>query len=737
MTPIIRVAIPSPLRRLFDYLPPKNGSDKWQAGMRVRIPFGRKTIIGIVISVASQTALPLVKLKHVEQVLDRSPIFTDTLFKLLLWTADYYQHSLGEVLFQALPIRLRQGKPLEEVEEEAFWCLTTKGRQIERKKMLRAPRQWQVLQQLRELMQLHQNDAGLSTRELTILGIDMRILYALQAKQLLYRERQPHREEQSTKGIAGPALNVDQQRAVTAVLTAREHFQPFLLQGVTGSGKTEVYLSILEKLLVQKQQALVLVPEIALMPQMLKRFRDRLPNSIGVLHSGLTDKQRLHIWHAADKGELSLVIGTRSAVFTPFKNLRLIVVDESHDMSFKQWDGFKYHARDVAVRRAQLENIPVIMGSATPALSSLYNIIKKRFKLLSLPKRAGVAQPMQIKIVDLSQQKTTEGFAPSVLQAMQTHLAKGEQVLVFINRRGYAPMVMCTTCGWAVACERCQAPLTLHHHPQQLQCHHCGKKQAVPLQCADCGEQHLLNVGFGTQRIEQFLQRYFTHCKIVRIDRDATRPRGMLENKLQAIERGEADILIGTQMLAKGHHFPNVTLAVVLNIDGGLYSVDYAGTERMAQLLLQVACRVGREEKVGTVLLQTHHPHHLLLQTLVHQGYAAFATQALQERQAAQLPPYYHFALFRGEAVATTAVSTFLAEVKALLERQHTAIQLIGPLPAPIEKRRGRFRWQLLLSADRRGTLHQLLQYSLPMIEAITSARKVRWSIDIDPVEIL
>ena len=733
---LIRVAVPSPVRHFFDYLPPPNISNKLSAGMRVRIPFGRKSVIGIVVGEISQSAVPLAKLKRIDEVLDTSPIFTDTLFKLLRWTADYYQHSLGEVLFQALPVWLRQGKLLA-AENEIFWCLTAKGKQIESKKMLRAPKQWQVLQQLRELMQRHQNGAGLSTRELTILGIEMRILHALQAKQLLYSEKQPRRAEKTTKCIPGPGLNVDQQNAVTNVLAAREHFQPFLLQGVTGSGKTEVYLSIMEKLLTNKQQALVLVPEIALMPQMLHRFRDRLPNNIGVLHSGLTDKQRLQIWQAAHGGELSIVIGTRSAIFTPFKDLRLIVVDESHDMSFKQWDGFKYHARDVAVRRAQLKNIPIIMGSATPALSSLHNVIRKRFQLLSLPKRAGVAQPMRINMVDLGQQKTNEGFALSVLQAMQTHLARGEQVLVFINRRGYAPMVMCTTCGWTVECERCQAPLTLHYHPQHLQCHHCGKKQSVPSQCADCGEQCLSNIGFGTQRIEQFLQRYFKRYKTVRIDRDATRRKGMLQNKLQAIQRGEAQILLGTQMLAKGHHFPNVTLAVVLNVDGGLYSVDYAGTERMAQLLLQVAGRVGRAEKLGTVLLQTHHPHHPLLQTLVHKDYATFAAQALQERQAACLPPYCYFALFRSEAVVAEKISVFLSEVKAILEEQHADVQILGPLPAPIEKRLGRFRWQLLLSADKRSGLHQLLQHCLPIIEELKSSRRVRWSIDVDPVDML
>ena len=734
--PIIRVAVPSPLRRLFDYLPPTQVSGKLLPGIRVRVPFGRKSIIGIVVEHATHSEVPAAKLKYVEKMLDNTSLFSSTLFELLLWAADYYQHPLGEVLAQALPTLLRQGE-IAEIAQETFWYLTSEGEQIECEGLKRAPKQWQVLQQLRDLKKLQEQQHGFSAHELSALGIKSQALQLLKNKNLVIFKKKNKNNQIEQKKRLGPTLNDDQAQAVKTVLAQENHFIAFLLQGVTGSGKTEVYLSILEKILISQQQALVLVPEIGLTPQTVKRFRERLGNKIGILHSGITDKQRLQTWLKARNGEISVIIGTRSAIFTPFMDLKLLIIDESHDLSFKQWDGFKYHARDLAVRRAQLENIPIIMGSATPSLASLHNVLKGRFHLLSLPQRAGDANPTHFKLIDMSSQSIKEGFAQTTLQSLQEHLQQGNQVLVFINRRGYAPMVMCHECGWVAECDRCHTAFTLHQNPQRLQCHHCGKNRALPSSCPECHHTQLLNVGVGTERVEQFLQQQFKDKKIARIDRDSTRKKGALEKQLEAINNGTVQILVGTQMLAKGHHFPNVTLVIALNIDGGLYSADYAGSERMAQLLLQVAGRAGRAEKPGEILIQTYHPQHPLLQLLIHEGYAAFATQALEKRQLTVLPPYHYFALMRCEAVNSTVCKIFLSEVKQFLTKKNSTVQLLGPLPAPIEKRVGRFRWQLLLSASKRSALHQLLKRCLPEIENLKSSRKVRWSIDIDPVDML
>ncbi len=734
--PIIRVAVPSPLRRLFDYLPPTQYSANLLPGMRVQVPFGRKQLIGMIVEVAPTSDLPIAQLKHINKILDHTPLLPTSLFQLLSWAADYYQYPIGDVLLNTLPILLRQGKAAK-IAEEIIWGLTTKGEQIESNQLKRAPKQWQVLQRLRHLKKQQAKPHGFSAHELQLLDIKAQTLQLLKNKNLVVDKRIKKNHWLVTKPRLGPSLNKEQQQAVTKVIAARDHFSVFLLQGVTGSGKTEVYLEVLRQLLDTDQQVLVLVPEIGLTPQMVQRFRERLGLSIGLLHSSLTDQQRLQTWLAAKNGDVQIIIGTRSAIFTPFANLQGIIIDESHDISFKQWEGFKYHARDLAIRRAQLENIPIVMGSATPSLQSLHNVAQGRFQFLSLPHRAVAAQPNQFKLIDMRQQPVQEGFAHTVLQTMHQHLTEGNQILIFLNRRGYAPIVMCQQCGWIAECERCHAPLTLHQQAQQLQCHHCGKTQSIPRQCPQCQHAPLLNLGIGTERVEQFLQQRFKDKQISRIDRDATRKKGSLEDKLNAIHSGAAQILIGTQMLAKGHHFPNVTLVVILNVDVGLYSADYAASERMAQLLLQVAGRAGRAEKAGEVLLQTYHPEHPLLQLLIQQGYSAFAKQALQERQQTQLPPYCYFALVRAEAIDNNIVETFLEEVKVLLQSYQSEVQLLGPLSAPIEKRNGRFRWQLLLSATKRSALHSLLKQTLPIIETTKTSRKVRWSIDIDPVDIL
>lgn len=733
---IAHVALPTPLYRLFDYIVPTALSQSIVTGVRVRVPFGRKQLLGVVVSVDQSSELPLAKLKSLSEVLDSESVFTEAQWALLQWSAEYYHYPLGEVLSQALPMHLRQGKSAQK-EQETYWSLSTHGGQIESEILKRAPKQWSALQQLRELQALHPEGKQFAEVELQALGVNKPILAALAKKGLVTSQLSDKFSPSASTAIAGPVLNDEQQVAVDTVMQDANIFKVYLLNGVTGSGKTEVYLEVLKKVLVPGAQTLVLVPEIGLTAQTVNRFRQRLVGKVAVLHSGLSDKERLATWIAAKNGELSVLIGTRSAVFTPFKNLCAIIVDESHDVSFKQWDGFKYHARDVAVRRAQLENIPIILGSATPSLTSLYNVRQGKYHELRLQKRAGGAQQPQLTLVDMRKQPLQEGIASSVLQAIEQHLQRGNQVLVFLNRRGYAPVILCHHCGWTPECERCQTPLTLHQSPAQLQCHHCGKVKRQPQQCGACGDTQLLAVGLGTERVETLLQQKFPTTNILRIDRDSTRRKNTLKDKLDSVHRGEAQLLIGTQMIAKGHHFPNVTLVVVLDVDGGLYSVDYAASERMAQLILQVAGRAGRAEKVGEVLLQTHQPQHPLLQTLTQQGYNAFASVALTERQATLLPPYQHLVLVSAEAVASADAANFLKAVQTILKALSHGATLLGPLASPIEKRAGRFRWQLLISHQRRGILHTLVKQALPAITKNKTARKVRWSIDVDPLDIL
>jgi primosomal protein N' (replication factor Y) len=534
-----------------------------------------------------------------------------------------------------------------------------------------------------------------------------------------------------------PVLSTAQEKAVQRILDKSDKFQAFLLFGVTGSGKTEVYLQVIENILKQKKQALILVPEIGLTPQTLLRFQQRFRASIVALHSGLTDRERYHAWLQALQGEADIIIGTRSAIFIPLKNPGVIIVDEEHDLSFKQQEGFRYSARDLSVMRAKFENIPVILGSATPSLESLHNAASGHYELLTLNERAGKASYPVFHLIDLKKQPVEHGLSTLLIEYIQKHLSQSGQVLVFLNRRGFSPVLICHQCGWIADCKRCDARMTLHQQPLHLQCHHCAASRAVDKICVDCGAQQLFPLGAGTERIEEVLQTYFPKIPVVRIDRDTTRKKGALADKLAKIQTGEPCLLVGTQMLAKGHHFPAVTLSVILNVDSGLFSTDFRGEERTAQLILQVAGRAGRVEKPGEVILQTWHPEHPLLRTLLEKGYTAFSDLALQERQKAGFPPYQFFALVRAEAVQLDTSTVFLTEIKKLLSMQFkdNNVTLLGPIPAPMQKKAGKHRSQLLLQSSQRKHLRSYLDYLTYHLAQLKHKSHVRWSIDIDPAE--
>ncbi len=730
-TPIFRIAIPSPLRRLFDYLPPSQSIADFTPGQRFLVPFGRSKQVGVLVDIAQKSEVPADKLKAALQQLDAEPLLDDTVMKVLRWAAGYYHHPPGEVFNAALPVMLRQERDAS-VRGIEVWRLSSVGGAIDEAQFKRAPKQLALFQLLQEYPE------GVEASRLDSETENWRpVMKRLVEKGWVEIELHPCLavpEQQVEDSL--PPLNSAQQQVIDDLAERADGFAALLLEGVTGSGKTEVYLQAMQRALDAGQQVLLLVPEIGLTPQLLRRLRRRFPVPIAVLHSGLSDGERLCAWQMARQGEAPIVIGTRSAVFTPLPNPGLIILDEEHDPSFKQQEGFRYSARDLAVVRARMHDIPVLLGTATPSLESLHNARQERYHHLHLPERAGNAVHPEVQLIDMRQQHMDDGLSMALQQAMRQHLDAGGQVLLFLNRRGFAPVLICHDCGWTSQCQRCDAHMTYYARSGRLRCHHCGAERQRPPHCPECASQELHPVGQGTERIEQGLHKRFPDVGVVRIDRDTTRRKGAMGELLAEVRSGQGRILIGTQMLAKGHHFPGVTLVGILDVDQGLFSADFRAGERMAQLIVQVAGRAGRADKPGTVLIQTHVPEHPLLRLLVEQDYASFAAANLEERREAGLPPFSYMALLRAEAVDARAPGEFLEHARQLAEGLgHEGVWLMGPVPAPMERRAGRSRAQLLLQAENRHVLQRLLTVWAPQLEGLKSCRKVRWSLDVDPVE--
>jgi len=727
---LVQVAVPAPLYSCFDYLSPKNADEKTlYPGCRVQVPFGRRFQIGVILGHSDTTEVPASKLKAVQSTFDAEPVLPKDLLKLLKWAASYYQYPIGEVVHSAMPGLLRKGKA-PSISGQAMWRTGSEPVDPDTE-FKRAPRQLQLYRFLR------QQDGGASDELLNQTFENWRTaMKSLVAKDQVIKTELPCLPDAVTCAEAGPQLNSEQQLIIDTIQSQAAGYKAHLIHGITGSGKTEVYISLAQQVLAAGKQVLVLVPEISLTPQLTDRFRKRLGVRTASLHSGLNDSQRLCAWSTAAQNGAQLVIGTRSAIFTPMPKLGLVIIDEEHDGSYKQQDGFRYNARDLALVRAQQTRVPVILGSATPSLESLYNCYKGRYQLHKLKQRARTSQTPRIELVDLCKQKLQEGLSPKLLASIDRHLQNQGQVLLFLNRRGFSPLMMCHACGWTTSCRRCDAHMTYHKSRHLLRCHHCGAEAAVPKSCGDCGSSELISIGAGTERIEQFLKSQYPDTRVERIDRDTIRRKGSLHEKLEQARTGNARILVGTQMLAKGHDFPNVTLVGVLDTDQGLYSSDFRASEHLAQLITQVAGRAGRAQKPGEVLIQTHHPDHALLQTLLHQGYDGFAHAALTEREQAGLPPYRHLALLRCEAIKPEAGTAFMESARKLLNEFETnAIEVFGPLPAPMEKRAGRYRMQLILQSSQRKLLHQALQPWTQSLVNLKAGNKVRWSLDIDPYD--
>ena len=731
-TEVLRVAINAPLSRLFDYLPPKSDGDllpdRIEPGMRVLVPFGRQKQTGIVIERASDTDVPADRLRHALSVLDDKPLLGEADLWLICFASRYYQHPIGEVAAAALPAPLRQGRTLNPVVKIA--TITTTGAEQDLEVLgRRAPKQAALLHEIKSPKTFDELDESVEGWR--------RLRKSMEEKgwlQVSSLAEEPE-AEQATDAEPGLDLNVDQKNAVTAI-RAQSGFHVHLLDGVTGSGKTEVYLHLIRDAIDAGKQVLLLVPEIGLTPQLLSRLTRRLGRQPVVLHSALTDSARLEGWRNAKHGTADVVIGTRSAVFVPLSKPGLIIVDEEHDSSLKQQEGFRYSARDLAIARAKHVDIPVVLGTATPSLETLKHCNDGTYQHLRLPVRAGASTPPLMRLIDLSVNASADGISEPAAAAIRKNLDSGGQVLVYLNRRGFAPTLICGGCGHVAECDRCDARMTVHAADEQLRCHHCGAIRAIDVECTDCGGNYR-PLGHGTERLEESLKSRFPDQSIARVDSDTTRLKGTMDKALSMATSGQTKVLIGTQMLSKGHHFPNLTLVVVVNADQGLFSTDFRGAEKLAQSLVQVAGRAGREKRQGEVLIQTGFPANPFWGELLRGGYEQVASNALDERSRAAWPPFTRLALLRASAHNRDDAHRFLEAARQKLDPLNAGdVRILGPVGAPMERRAGRYRAQLLMQSANRQALLNLLRELRLVLEGENTARKVRWSIDVDPVEL-
>lgn len=725
---IIKVAVPVPLYKVFDYLLPEN-SGEFALGSRVLLSFGRSQKVGVIVGTATSSEVPASRLKTISQILDAQSLLAKRDFALLKWASNYYHYPLGEVLHAAFPAYLRRGNP-SCARLEKYYLVSAKGKCVKPEQLAKTPKQQQIFTYL--------TDGNLWTSaRLTAQDKNWRpAMKALLNKGLATIEMRNKIPAKQAKPQAPIAANKQQRQVLEELGKGLGNFCVYMLHGVTGSGKTEVYMQTIQKVLDRGLQVLVLLPEISLTPQLEGRFRRRFAATILLSHSKLTDKQRFEAWLQMQQGDGDILLGTRSALFTPCPRLGLIILDEEHDSSFKQQSGFMFSARDLAIVRAKICQIPIILGTATPSLESLYNVGKKHFRLLLLSRRAGVAAQPEFILLDLRGKRTQGGMSQPLLGLITATLAKNEQVLLFLNRRGYAPVLMCSDCAWIAKCHQCDALLVVHKSSRQLRCHHCGYSCAIPSRCNSCKTSELQAVGLGTQRVEASLQQLFGDYPIIRLDRDSTSKKSAFASSVEQINQGQPLIILGTQMLAKGHHFPAVTLVAILDVDSGLFSVDFRGLEKLAQLIVQVAGRAGREEKRGKVVLQTRQPEHPLLTTLLKDGYQQVAQNILDERRDANLPPFSHQALLRAYAKQPQPALAFLQQARQLLQSICQNTLLLGPVPAPMARREGYYHFQLLLQNNDRTALQSLLQQASVQFASLKTASKTRWSLDVDPVDL-
>lgn len=730
--PIIRVALDVPVNSLFDYLAPEITAR--DIGVRVCVPFGKKQVVGVIMEVSTHSLVPSPKLRHATHIFRDIPPLSASLLDLFRFCSAYYHHPLGEVVMNGLPGRLRSIKPLVANPAAASrYCLTPAGhaaslsaipaRNIVKRRLLAGLKESGVMH-IDEVKRLSQRAPAVLREFITLRWVEETLATLPSTAASLGEITSP-----------GPVLTADQESAVSNVAAKINDFNTWLLHGITGSGKTEVYLQLISLLLRQGRQTLVLVPEINLTPQLEAIFRARFPaTQLVSLHSGLNPGERMNAWLQAQQGEARIILGTRLAVFTPLPKLGLIIVDEEQDTSFKQQEGLRYSARDVAIFRAKHANAPVILGSATPSLESYYNVLNGRYLGLHLSSRAvkNAALPA-VRCIDTRSARTKEGFSDPLITALEKRLTLNQQSLVFINRRGYAPVLLCKSCAWTATCHRCASRLVVHLREKKLRCHHCGHQERFPSICPECGDQDIAPFGHGTQRVEATLAELFPTARIVRIDRDSTRRKNAWQKILKDIQEQRVDILVGTQILAKGHDFPNLSLVSILNSDASLFSTDFRASERLFAQLMQVAGRAGRAAISGEVLIQTEFPGHPLYQALLRHDYDSLAQTLLAERKSAGFPPYVYQALLRAEGRQTDAALDFLTRAAAMAEAPQR-VEIFDPVPAQMARLRGMERAYLLIQSGSRKQLQKFLSVWRAKLDTL-SAHKVRWTLDVDPLE--
>ena len=732
---LIDVLVPIPVLEKFSYLPAKGSRVLPKPGSRVLIPFGRRTLVGIVWKISKLDKSDKRKYKHIKEILDDSPLLDTNALKLAEWSSRYYHYPLGEIISYFFPPSLRKGEEAK-FRQAKYLELTSRGEFLDMKSLEKAPAQ-------KKLITLLQEKHEVSIKSLKAFGISSASVKSLINKGFIRsfsRELSPYKQLDDKKSLSPKKLNKEQSLAVSKIKAAQDKNMTFLLDGITGSGKTEVYLQAIKEIIGQGKQALILIPEIGLAPQAEERFRDYFGDRVMSFHSAKNDREKVDAWLGASKGLVDIIIGTRSSVFLPMKKLGIIVVDEEHDLSFKQMDKFRYSARDMALYRAKLEKIPVVLASATPSLETLKNAKDTKFETLRLNKRATGASLPNINAIDLRGKELNEGMSNHLLEATESELEKGNQVLIFLNRRGYASSLICKSCGWISNCDRCDALMTVHKKPLKLQCHHCEAQKEFPDACPKCSSKDFLQYGYGTERIEEYLQVRFPKFKTLRIDSDSTRKKESLTGYFDLIKKGEPMILLGTQLLAKGHHFPNVTLVGILDADSGLFSADFRGSERVAQLMTQVSGRAGREEKPGQVIIQSYCPDHPQIEEIINGTYQTFAQRLLEERRASKTPPYSFQVKVYAESPKSIVSRDFIRSLINRISIDNSLskdLRIVGPLPSLMEKKSGVYRWELNIFSKNRSQLHKYLDLVQSKLYSPSISKQVRWSIDVDPLSSL
>lgn len=723
---LLRCAVPIPVRGYLDYLPAEDHEVLPSIGSRILVPLGSRQLVGIVTEILGSSAINPAKLKHAKVYLDETALISPDVLELLNWTADYYQHPPGETLILGLSPRERRGEPSASTQEAGF-NLTLRGEGLADTALSRAPRQQALIAALRH---------GPRTRtQLRAAGFKSENLRALVSRALI----EPVAVDNNKAWTSKRPLNAngEQSQAIAAITTSLETFGCHLLEGVTGSGKTEVYLQAIAAALALQKQTLVIIPEIGLTPQLVQRFEERFDAPIVTLHSGLGSAERDRNWQAARAGQAAIVIGTRSAVFAPLLTPGLIIVDEEHDISLSQQDGLRYSARDVAVKRAQLSDCPIVLGSATPSLESMANASSGRYQWHRLTQRAAGAHPPSKRLVDIRGLALRAGLSPQLEDKMLEVLSRGEQVLLFLNRRGFAPALLCHDCGWTAECQNCDSRQTLHKKPPRVQCHHCGQKNPLPKRCPQCNGHRLVASGVGTEQTEQALRKRFTDVPVHRVDSDSMSGRHAMATFAQTVGDADACIMLGTQLLAKGHHFPKVTCVGVLDADSLLMSPDFRGEERLAQLLTQVGGRAGRAQRPGEVLIQTRHPEHPIIKAVLEQPWRTLSAQLLSSREAQGLPPKGALAALRCDSADQDTGSAFLTTIMNAYNVATTdpSVRLVGPLSAPMARRAGLYRSHIVIAGTQRSKVHASVKNLVALASEQRLPKGLRWFVDIDPSE--